>query len=231
MSAPDVAAFDDAAARDAALGAAIVAALGRAVADRGAGLLLASGGSTPRALYERLARAELDWARVAVALVDERRVPLSDPASNEAMIRTAFAPALSKGAQVVGMQGDPDAVEARYAPLSWPADVCLLGMGGDGHTASWFPHATGLAAALSEAVPPYTAAVRAKPSAVTGAVVDRITVTYGAVATARRVDLMIAGAEKRAAFEAAAGAGEIDAMPVRAVLRSSSIDMTVWWCP
>src|SRR5512134_2483280 len=82
---PDPAALADEAARR-------FADLARAaVADRGRFTVALSGGSTPRALHERLARPPLrdtvDWANVHVFWGDERMVPPDDPESNYSMAR------------------------------------------------------------------------------------------------------------------------------------------------
>ena len=192
-----------------------------------------SGGSTPQALYENLAACPLPWPDIRLTLVDERWVSPDHPRSNEAFVRKAFDKA--DGVEIRGMydanaslddaaSGLAAEIERRGAPF----DVVLLGMGDDGHTASWFPHAAGLSQALEGRAP--VCSVRAKKSAVTGDEVDRMTLSLAAVGSARTIILMIAGASKRAAFETAVEPGPIEEMPVRAILQARP-DLWACWAP
>ena len=107
----------------------------------------------------------------------------------------------------------------------------LLGLGGDGHCLSWFPYSDGLQKAIDPSGASSVAAIRARPSATTGAYLDRMTLTLPEVARARRNVLMITGDEKRQALEDAADDGLIEAVPVRALLRSDDVDLEVYWSP
>src|SRR5689334_19739910 len=49
--------------------------------------LMVTGGSTPVACYDRLKDWPIDWARVDIALTDERFVPPTNPDSNEKLVR------------------------------------------------------------------------------------------------------------------------------------------------
>ena len=187
--------------RDALMAAAadrVAAALEDGVRQRGAGCAALSGGSTPEPAYALLAQRPLDWGRITFALVDERFVPPSHADSNEGMLRRALAPALAKGATLAAMYA-PDrtleqaaaAVDAAYAPLRF--DIALMGMGTDGHTASWFAGAEGLERALDPAATATVAAVRAAGAAGSA---ERLTLTRAAVLGARRVVLLITGEAK-----------------------------------
>ena len=198
-----------------------------------AGEIAVSGGSTPIAMYEALAGRARDWKRHRLTLVDERWVPLDHPRSNEAAIRKAFAAA--DGLHIDGLyNGAPTAADglARAELLldtrQKPFDAVILGMGDDGHTASWFPHADGLDAALSG--DGLVAAVRARKSAVTGHEVDRLTLSLRAIRDARIIILMMTGEAKRATFEKANEPGHVEDMPVRALLRARP-DLWACWAP
>src|SRR5262245_61580878 len=131
-------------------------ALARAAVEGGGRFTVAlSGGSTPRALHERLARPplrdEVDWEQVQVYWGDERYVPPDDPESNFRMAReTLLAHVPIPAANIYPVPtvgGTPEAAASAYAETltaSFGADLprfdlILLGMGPDGHTASLFP--------------------------------------------------------------------------------------------
>jgi 6-phosphogluconolactonase len=208
-----------------------------AIQEHGEARLALSGGSTPEPIYKSLAQEDVDWARVRLALVDERWVPPEHEASNERLLRECFAKPLAAGARLVPMktaaatpkQALAD-VEARYRPLR-PFDLVVLGMGADGHTASWFPRAEGLAEALDPPDDATVAAIRAAGSPVAGAYVERMTLTRPAVAEARRVVLLLTGADKRAAFERAVAAGPEADAPVRALLQRPDASVKAYWAP
>jgi 6-phosphogluconolactonase len=228
--------FDTAAECLAALGDEIAGRMRKAIAARGQASLALSGGNSPLPLYARLAGEELGWSKVALALVDERWLPVSSDASNEKQLRRVLAPALEKGASLTGMKSSDRSAaaglvvcEARYAALPLPFDSLLLGMGSDGHTASLFPAADGLEAALDPAGESRCAAIMARESAVTGTYTERLTLTLAAILQARHIDLLLFGDAKLAVLDRAMAGDDIVKMPVRAVLQQAKTPVTVWW--
>ena len=136
--------YDDAAEMADAVAGDLQFVIESAIDARGAAVIALSGGKTPIPIYAKLAQAKLDWKRVTIVPTDERLVPLGDPLSNVTMIGKTFIP---KGARVMpivpGATADYRAAgrsaDALMQDLHWPLDLCLLGMGEDGHTASIFP--------------------------------------------------------------------------------------------
>src|SRR4029079_16803711 len=154
-----------------------------------------SGGSTPRQLYEHLAeppyRNTFPWSRTHWFWGDERFVSHDEPLSNYCMVREALLsrarilrakihPIPTEG---INREAAASAYErelksfygaARLDPARPLFDVNLLGLGPDGHTASWFP-GTAVRAERNRWV---AAVVGAKPEA-------RITLTYPALESSR----------------------------------------------
>jgi 6-phosphogluconolactonase len=201
-----------------------------AVETRGMALLIVSGGSTPKRYFAELARRELDWSRVAVTLADERRVPDDSPRSNAKLVRETLLQGGAAKAQFCPLADSrvaPDqevaAAATRVAHLPLPADLAVLGMGEDGHTASWFPHASGLADAIDPAARALVAAMDAPDG-----LEPRLTLTGRALLRARALALQIEGPKKAEVYARAQADGPVEDMPIRAVLRGAADRLTVF---
>ncbi len=116
-----------------------------AISQYGSAFLLVSGGSTPKALYEKLNKSGLDWSKITMSLVDERFVDNTSAFSNEKLVRESLLANLSE-MNFIPMVFD-DSNESKNLELATKAfeklnrlDVVILGMGDDGHTASIFPN-------------------------------------------------------------------------------------------
>lgn len=198
--------------------------------------LLLSGGSTPGPLYERLSTVDLDWSRVTVGLVDERWVNPDHSASNEGLLRKTLLTNFAEAASFTGMKNTAETVfagevecQAQCATLPAPYSICLLGMGPDGHAASLFPNAKGLAQALDSQQ--LCAAIEAEQSAVTGEYLERMSLTPRAILNSRKVVLLITGEEKWQVYSEARRAGDAMATPVSVFLQQDDVDIDVYWAP
>jgi 6-phosphogluconolactonase len=106
--------------------------------------------------------------------------------------------------------------------------VVVLGMGDDGHTASLFPHAAGLATALDITKTNLVRAVHAENAPTTGA---RMSLTLRAILDSQLIVLLIRGEAKRDAYRKAAAGADVLAAPVRAVLNQTRAPVRVYWSP
>jgi 6-phosphogluconolactonase len=186
-----------------------------------------SGGSTPKALYTLLAsgrfRNRFPWQRVHWYWGDERFVPYDHPESNYRMTRETMlskAPVPPENVHPIPTDGDPDDAARRYERMLQQAygaatldparplfDITLLGLGADGHTASLLPGEP----VLEERESWVAAVAHGRPEI-------RITMTYPAIESSRRVAFLVAGKEKAEIFSAIrAGDSEVPAARVRPV--------------
>ena len=193
--------------------------LSRTIEAKGKATLAVSGGTTPKLFFEKLSMIDIPWSRVSVTLVDERQVPESSERSNARLVRAHLLQNKAAAARFVPLVDNPDAENI-------PAfDVAVLGMGNDGHTASFFPGGDTLAEAID-------AETRKRLIAITapGAGEPRLTFTLPVLAQAGRLALHIEGAEKKQVLKQALAEGPQEDMPVRAVLRGPA-PVTLYWCP
>lgn len=216
-----------------ALAEAVADHLNEGIERRGVASLAVSGGSTPGKFFGALGKHKnVQWEKVFVTLVDERWVPETSDRSNAGLVNermlqgpaaiARFIPLYSGGAE-------PDAAaiartNTLQATVPLPFDAVVLGMGNDGHTASFFPGGDTLAEALEGEGP-------ALAISAPGAGEPRVTLCLKRLLNAQALYLHIEGEEKEKVLEQALGEGPIEDMPVRAILRQTQTPLTVFWCP
>jgi 6-phosphogluconolactonase len=211
----------------------VAATLGNGIEDRGSASLAVSGGSTPKVFFETLSGLDLDWEKVTITLVDERFVPADNPRSNHLLVAThllkdkaAAARFLPLYRDAVSPQAAADAVTLDSSALRTPFDVVILGMGTDGHTASFFPGGDHLERALDLTLPRLVLTMEAD-----GAGEPRLTFSFSALHDARLLALHIEGQEKKDVLDRAlSGPDELE-MPVRAVLNRAATPVDIYWAP
>ncbi len=201
-----------------------------AIAERGKASLAVSGGSTPVSLFQALANIDIPWSKIVVTLVDERWVPETHPDSNARLVRQYLLQDHAAKARFIGLKTDAEdpfsavpEVEAKLLEEVMPLDVLVLGMGEDGHTASFFPLAEGLAEAL-ESEQRICCGI-----APANAPYPRMTLSLSALLGARQLFLHIIGSKKKRVLEAAKKAGPLAELPVRAVLHQAKVMMEIFY--
>ena len=216
-----------------ALAQSVASDLRAALQARDVASLALSGGNTPKAFMQALAQQPLDWGRVVVTLVDERWVPEIHPRSNARLLRENLLQGPASAASFLPLYratAEPETAldELEHdlaAALPWPLDVAVLGMGEDGHTASFFPGGDWLAQALDPA-----GSARILPMRAPGADEPRITLTLPPLLQAEHLYLHIEGAAKRRVLDqAVSGTGEGGHFPIRNVLRHATSPVRTYW--
>ncbi|AWK88560.1 6-phosphogluconolactonase [Azospirillum thermophilum] len=212
------------------LAAEVAGELRHALDTHGRASLAVPGGTTPGPFLERLGAEPLPWERVTVTLSDERCVPADHPRSNYRLVAATLLAGPARAARLVPLYDPALPPEeslavwsAELARAVLPLDVCVLGMGDDLHTASLFPGAAGLAAALDPAGEHPLLPVRAPADGE-----RRITLTAPCLRAAGHVHLLIQGTAKREALDRALASRSVAEAPVRVVLDRPG-RTTVWY--
>jgi 6-phosphogluconolactonase len=225
--------YENGAALAEGLADAVGARLAAAITARGAASIAVSGGSTPKAFFRALSERDLDWPRVTITLVDERFVPPESDRSNHALVAANLIQNKAAGARFVPLyQAAATAEDAaaiaseKAAAIPAPFDVVVLGMGTDGHTASFFPGGTRLAEALDPKTPRGVITMEAE-----GAGETRLTLTFSSLEDAGYLVLHIEGEGKKEVLARAQASGEEAEMPIRAVLRRAASPLQIYWAP
>ena len=225
--------FNDGAALAEGLAQAVATALSAAVAARGQACIAVSGGSTPKAFFQELSTRELDWEKVTITLVDERFVPADNPRSNHLLVKENLLQNAAAAAKFLPLYQEAATAEdaaviatEKAEKLGSPFDVVILGMGTDGHTASFFPGGNNLTKALDLDAPRGILTMDAE-----GAGEPRLTFSFASLHDARLLVLHIEGDAKMDVLEKANEDGEETEMPIRAVLRRSASPVEIYWAP
>ena len=203
--------------------------LSDAIDARGTATLVVSGGRSPVAFFQNLARQKLDWSKVVVTLADERWVPVEHADSNAGLLKryllqgpAAKAQFLSLYSATANLELAAEQADRLLAELP-PIDVLILGMGDDGHTASLFPNSPNLAEALAA-----DGTRRCYPMLAPTVPHQRLTMSRALLASAETTVLSISGQSKLTTLSAALAGDDVAAMPIRAFLQPT---LEIYWCP
>ncbi len=172
-----------------------------AIASRGRAHVALSGGSTPKPFYQRLNVEPLPWNRIEWWLGDERWVLPTDPQSNERMVRETLGPGRDEFAEhfhTWHLDDDPSEAARKFEDHlkqqmgDQPVfDLVLLGIGGDGHTASLFPGTAALEEKTRNAVANEVPQMKS----------TRMTLTFPALNRAREIWFLVSGREKESVIQ------------------------------
>jgi 6-phosphogluconolactonase len=206
----------------------VLHAADEAAVARGSFHMALCGGRTPEGLYAALAEKpavdRMPWDRTLLVLGDERRVPDSDPRSNFGMVKRVLLDRLRDPLGGAfgpdGSKDDGDRAAADYEELlrdelgTGGLDLCLLGLGADGHIASIFPGSPALTEKTRWAMAVPAPTTTAPPLA-------RITLTPALILQAREILVLVSGADKAPAVALAlAPQGEERETPARILHRA-----------
>jgi 6-phosphogluconolactonase len=208
----------------------IASVLTQAIKTRGKALLAVSGGTTPALFFRTLSRADIEWSKVTITLVDERFVPETSPRSNAGLAKANLLQDKAAAAKFLGLYSDCGSAEAaaeradaEIDRIGLPLDAVVLGMGPDGHTASFFPDATTLPELLAAKNTSLVSAVHTVEG-----LEERITLTMPPIIGAGFLALHIEGDEKRKVLASVLGGKKL---PIGAVIENAERPVQVFWAP
>ena len=114
----------------------IIAHLNSSINEFGSASIVTCGGSSPINIFKQLSlRDDIDWSKVNLTLLDDRKVSIDHPDSNEKLLIDHFAKNSAQNINIVSLCNCPNEV----LEIKRPFDIMLIGLGGDGHFASLFP--------------------------------------------------------------------------------------------
>lgn len=186
--------------------------LGESLDRHGFASLVVSGGTTPEKCFQELREMDLDWSRVQVTLTDERCVPVTDPASNEAMVRRELMRGRAAKASFVQVS------EAGLSRVPKPYTVCLVGMGEDGHFASIFADL-----AEKDLLLDPSSGIHCRRIETSSRGEARVTMTLSELICSQQLIMLIFGEKKRELLEFA------DQYPVGALFARAPVEVV--WAP
>ena len=203
------------------------------IEERGRVSLAVSGGTTPKEFFQKLSEKELDWAKVLITLVDDRWVDDADDNSNQRLVKENLLINQAKLAYFVPLKNDEESPkeglmisENHLHEQIDELDIVVLGMGLDGHTASWFPGSEALAQCLDEQAAACCFAVMDAPG-----FPQRMTMSLSLVLRSKHIYLHFEGEEKNKVFEQVCDEHDkhnFEPMPVRSILFQNQVPVNIY---
>jgi len=194
----------------------------KGIEKKGRATLALSGGNTPKQFFEYLSESDLPWEKVYITLVDERWVDADSSDSNEYLVRNFLMKDRAKNANFIGLKNEAENAKEgvekckkNLLDLKDDFDLVILGMGEDGHTASFFPKAKELDKALKSG----EACVAITPPE---AKYERISLSLTRLLKTKNLFLHLQGRKKFEVVNEAFKEGSVEEMPVRAFIHRES---------
>ncbi|MBX2849374.1 MAG: 6-phosphogluconolactonase [Acidiferrobacterales bacterium] len=210
-----------------------------AIKAKGFATMALSGGATPMLMFEALSKCEIAWDKVVITLVDERCVDEQHVLSNAKFIKTKLLDVLPEQPKFIPLYySELENVDdiffkviANYCEATGSEidnlaalDVVVLGMGGDGHTASYFPDADNIDLLIDPDTQEYLFSSESVSTQV-----PRITWSLRMLLNTQMLALHFTGKAKKEVFKRAAEKGDISEIPVRTAIFQDSARLKVYY--
>jgi 6-phosphogluconolactonase len=209
---------------------AIVSELTLELRKKGKASLLVSGGSTPAKLFGLLSKVDIDWKNITISLVDERFLSDNHKDQNGKMVKEILLRNKATNAKFIpfiidlsDINNNIKALESEFNSISKPFSVVLLGMGGDGHTASLFPDCSELDEGMDINNP--STFIQTNPKA---APYKRISLTRSTILNTKNLYLHFYGEEKLKVYEKARLNNDYLPYPIQGFIKQSQIELKVF---
>lgn len=213
--------------------------INQAIISNGRAVIAFSGGSTPKPMFQALAKHDIAWSKVVLTLVDERWVDESHELSNGAFLKTHLIDLIDGEKPIFCPLYQPaDSVEEscenvlkhyceltesqQSSPRSF--DLVVLGMGSDGHTASFFPDASN----IEDLIDPQSEQVLLTCASPTTKV-SRITWSVPMLLASPCLVLHITGHTKAEVFQQACDNSDVKTLPIRSMLFQDKTEVQVYY--
>lgn len=205
----------------AALGQQIIRCLQEAIQKEGQASIAFSGGSTPKPLLQYLSQQNMDWSKVQITLVDERCVDQSHSRSNTKLIHECLIDLLPVKPQFFPIH---PISEHSFKGFKQPLDICILGMGSDGHTASFFPDVDNLSDMLNKKNQSMLMQTESASS-----LEPRVTWNLPTLLSAKYLALHITGETKEQVLQKAYSDRDQTVLPIASVLHQSESPLHIFY--
>ena len=192
--------------------------------------LLVSGGSTPKNLFQLLSNAPLNWKNISISLVDDRFLADNHKDQNGSMVKDLLIQNKATEANFIPLVQDINNIEnntllitEKFKDIQQPFSALVLGMGGDGHTASLFPDCDELNEGMD--LNNKNTFIQTNPKS---APYQRISLTRSAILNSKSLFLHFYGEEKQLVFEKAKNNKTYLPFPIQGFIHQDKSELKVF---